>query len=121
MTIKIASIFILITVGVFLAFGQAGGEMSDKAALSSYYEVVIDNIISHCENKESFMRNSTSENLRRAASIGCLKAAFLKDHKDMLIEDLIAAGIGTKTYKIQHYLNSKFFSVLRTATMTAKL
>lgn len=121
MTIKNASIFLLIAVGVFLAIGQTAGEMSDKAALRSHYEVVIDKLISHGEYKEALMRDSKSGNLRHAAAIGCLKAAFFKDHKDMLIEDLITAEIGTKPYKIQHYLNNKFFSVLRTATMTAKL
>lgn len=121
MTIKNASIFILIAIGVFLAIGQAAGEMSDKAALRSHYEVVIDKLISNCEYKEALLRDSKSENLRNAAAIGCLKAAYFKDHKDMLIEDLIAAEIGTKPYKIQYYLNSNFFSVLRTAKMTAKL
>jgi len=121
MTIKNASIFILIAVGIFLAIGQAAGENSDNASLRSYHEVVIDKLISNCKYKEAFMRDSRSENLRKAAAIGCLKAAYLKSHKEMLIENLIAAEIGKKPYKIQYYLNSKFFSVLRTATMTAKL
>ena len=121
MTIQNASIFILIAVGVFLGIGQAAGEISEKAALRSHYEVVIDKLISHYEYKEAFMHDSWSENLRQAAAIGCLKAAYLKSHKEMLIEDLIASEIVKKPYKIQYYLNSKFFSVLRTATMTAKL
>jgi hypothetical protein len=89
--------------------------------LRSYHEVVIDKLISNCKYKEAFMRDSRSENLRQAAAIGCLKAAYLKSHKEVLVENLISAGIGKKPYKIQYYLNCKFFSVLKTATMRAKL
>jgi hypothetical protein len=121
MTIQNASIFILITVGVFLGIGQAAGEITEKAALRSYHEVFIDKLISNCKYKEAFMYDSRSENLCQGAAIGCLKAAYLKSHKEMLIEDIIASEIGKKPYMIQYYLNNKFFSVLRTATMTAKL
>jgi hypothetical protein len=55
------------------------------------------------------MYDSKSENLRQAVAIDCLIAAYLKSHKKMLIDDLIVSEIGKKPYKIQYYLNSKFF------------
>ena len=121
MTIKNASILILIAVGVFFIIGHAAGGISQKAALRAFHEVVIDNLISNCKYKEGSMRDSRSVHLRQAAAISCLKAAYLKSHKEMLLENLITAEIGEKPYKIQYYLNSKFYSVLRKATMTTEL
>jgi hypothetical protein len=41
-----------------------------------------------------------------------MKAAFFKDFKGELVEDMIEANIGTKPYKIQYYLNHKFHRVI---------
>jgi hypothetical protein len=120
MIIKNTLIFIFIAVGIFFAIGQVSGEVSEKVVMRSYYEAVIDELISNCEYKESFMSESRSEHLRQAAAIGCLKAAYFKSHKEVLLDDLVAAEIGKRTYKIHYNLNRKFYSVLRTATTMVK-
>jgi hypothetical protein len=61
------------------------------------------------------MRDSRLENIRKEAAKHDLKADFLKRHKAQLIEELIAKDIGTKGYKIHHYLNNRFFNELKLA------
>jgi hypothetical protein len=51
--------------------------------------------------------------LRRAAALSCMKAAYLKDYKDELIQEMIKADIGTRSYKIQYYLNQRFFNIIQ--------
>jgi hypothetical protein len=61
------------------------------------------------------MRKSKLLNIRREASLNCFKAHFLKTYKDELINDMITDNVGVKRYKMKHYLNAKFFDMLRLA------
>ena len=85
---------------------QAGNEN-----LISVYSAAIDEVIAHCKNKIA-LRDSKSEHLRQTAALACMKAAFFKDFKDELIKDMIKEEIGTKPYKIQDYLNTRFFDII---------
>ncbi len=91
---------------------SALGQQSGTIDLESAYGAAIDEIISRDKSKTA-LRNSRSANLRRAAAISCMKAAYFKDYKDELIKEMIKADIGTKPYKIRHYLNQSFFSVIQ--------
>lgn len=81
--------------------------------LKSIYSAAINKAIGHCKAKTSY-RNSKSENLRHVAALSCMKAAFFNDFKGQLIEDMIQAKIGPKPYKINYYLNQKFYGIIHT-------
>jgi len=110
---KARSIIILSTIIVLSLVwtSSAVGQTAEAVYLKSVYSAAIDKAIAHCKAKISY-RNSKSEKLQLAAALACMKAAFFKDFKIELIEDMIAANIGTKPYKIQYHLNHKFHRVI---------
>ena len=110
---KARSIIILCT-GIILSLVWASSAVSQTAEavyLKSVYSAVIDEAIAHCKAKALY-RNSRSEKLQRVAALSCMKAAFFKDFKAELIQDMIEANIGIKPYKIQYYLNQKFHGII---------
>lgn len=73
----------------------------------AYYARVVESIIVKCEKKIS-LKDSRSANLCRCAEIAERKAKFIKDHKDQLIEGMMAEGLPLKTYKVERYINARF-------------
>lgn len=110
---KARSIIILYTVIILtLVWSSAAVSQTAEAVdLESVYSAAIDEAIAHCKAKVLY-RNSKSEKLQRVAALACMKAAFFKDFKVELIEDMIAVNIGAKPYKIQYYLNQKFHGII---------
>ena len=110
---KARSIIILYTVIILslLWTSSAVSQTAEAVYLKTVYSAAIDEAIAHCKAKILY-RNSKSEKLQRAAALACMKAAFLKDFKVELIEDMIEANIGTKPYKIQYHLNQKFHHII---------
>lgn len=120
MPVKKIFIFSTIVIAVFFTIGYTANENFGQVTLKTHYDTFIDELISRCEYKEAAMFDSKLNNIRRAASLACLKAAYLKTHKEILIGKLMAEEVGIKTHKIQYYLNKEFFAVLRTATSPGK-
>ena len=106
--------FLVISLLVLLWASQAMSQQMSNTKLAEFYGAFIDECIMRCESKGS-MRNSKLGNLRQEAAKHCLKADFLRRHKAQLIEELIDRDIGTKHYKISHYLNNRFFNELKLA------
>ncbi|UCE55813.1 MAG: hypothetical protein JSV31_10275 [Desulfobacterales bacterium] len=91
---------------------SAVSQQSGTEDLKFLYSAAIDKVILHCKNKTD-LRHSRSEHLRRSAALSCMKAAYLKGYKDELIQEMIKADIGTSSYKIQYYLNQRFFNIIQ--------
>jgi hypothetical protein len=110
---KARSIIILATIifPLFVWTSSAVSQTTEMLYQKSIYSAAIDKAIAHCKAKTSY-RNSKSENLQRAAALSCMKAAFFNDFKVQLIENMIMAGIGSKPYKINYYLNQKFYGII---------
>jgi hypothetical protein len=107
-------IFLMITFLMLLWTSPTVSQMTATTKLYTFYGAFIDKCILKCESKGS-MRNSKLKHIQQAAAKHCLKAGFLKRHKAQLIEELIANNIGTKHYKINYYLNNRFFNELKLA------
>ena len=107
-------ILLMITFMALLWAFSAASQMATTTKLESFYGAFIDACILKCESKGS-MRDSRMKHIRQAAAKHCLKADFLKRHKAELIEELIAKDIGTKQYKINYYLNNRFYNELKLA------
>ena len=112
MKVQTIIIILMITFLSLLWTSSAVGQQSRTTDLKSAYSAAIDEIISHCKNK-SALRHSRSEHLRRTAALACMKAAYLKDYKEELIQEMIKADIGSRPYKIQYYLNQRFFNIIQ--------
>lgn len=116
MAVRKTFIFSTIAIAVLFKIGYAANPDLDPVTLKTHYDAFIDELISQCEHKEAAMVDSKLKSIRRTAALACLKAAFFKTHKEILIGKLISEEVGIKSYKIQHYLNREFFAVLRIAT-----
>ena len=109
-----AIIFLMITFLVLLWASAAISQMAPGQKMESFYGDFIDNCILKCEAKGSWL-HSKLKHIRQEAARHCLKADFLKSHRAKLIEEMIAQEIGTKHYKINHYLNDRFLKELQLA------
>lgn len=76
------------------------------------YASLIDTLICKCENKAA-LSNSQSENIRREVSLALMKASFYRKNKELFIEELKDEGVEPKLYKVQYFLNHRFFLVVR--------
>ena len=110
-------IFLMITFFALLWASPTVSQMTANTKLYTFYGAFIDECILKCESKNS-MRDSKLKHIQQAAAKHCLKAGFLKRHKAQLIEEMITNTIGTKHYKINYYLNNRFYSELRLAMKT---
>ena len=70
---------------------------------------MVDIEISKCEHKAA-MATSKFNKVRSAAELSGLKADYFRLHKKELIKDMMEEQIGLKAYKIQYFLNMKFFA-----------
>ncbi len=80
-----------------------------SSELKQYYEAQVVWEIDHCLQKCHLM-NSRSSTLRDKARQEVGKAHYLKLHKNELVEDMMAADIGPHHYKVQQYINHRYYS-----------
>jgi len=83
--------------------------MGIQTAPRSSYEGMYEDLVKKTESKAK-MSGSKSENLRQAARISSLKANYLKNHKDTLINEMIRRDIPLKSYRMRHFLSEQFYS-----------
>lgn len=69
--------------------------------------VLVDEYIDSC-NAKSALLGSSSENIRRSATISCMKASYSRHNKAELIQEMLDSNVEPKPYKIQHFLSEKF-------------
>lgn len=111
---KINATIIAVVTILALAFWTApvaGGD-TEPVDLAGKYEVLIDDAIAKCLGKGRHL-DSRSPNLRRAAIISCLKAGYLKAHKEELTVYLVGAKAVPSSGIVQYHLNKKFFETFR--------
>jgi len=105
-------ILAIVSLAMILWVGPvAGGEMNADEQRAVYTKL-IDRFTACCDAK-SALRNSRSKNLRQKAEISCLKAAYLNNYKEMIIQKLIANDVKPELYKVQYIVNSMFYDLLR--------
>ena len=108
----------LVTLGFFISLSiflmplTADCQLKTRGDVESIFISAVNEAIQICKNK-STLRKSKSANLRRAAALASMKAAFLLDYKEELVKEMINREIGTKPYQMQHYLNKRFFGIIR--------
>ena len=79
----------------------------NDAEVRAKLEALVDEYIDSC-NAKSELLGSSSENIRRSASISCMKASFSHHHKAELIQEMLDSKIEPKPYKVRHFLSEKF-------------
>ena len=103
----------MVVAGIMMA-GPARG--SDNRA---QLEAIVNQYIATCEAK-SVMLTSSSENIRRAAMLTCLRATFCRNSKAVLIDEMVAKHVAPKEHTVHHYLNARFKEVVSPTKLALK-
>jgi hypothetical protein len=102
---------IMVAVSLWFGFNAIGGEVNDTE-MTKVYAHLVDRHIAKCDAKME-MKTSGLKNIRRAAAIATLKGTFTKNYREELIASMIEEGIEPKGYKVELYLNERFYSLVR--------
>ena len=105
--ITITIVLVIYLIAVFPDIGLT----DENEQLANYYQEYISQCISKNESKAA-LQTSRSENLRRSGEIYEQKAAFLTNYQDILADEMIRKDIGTKSYKVDYYLNKRFNEII---------
>ena len=95
--------------------GQAG----ENEQLKKYYKDYISKCILKNQSKAG-LQTSKSANLRSSGALCAQKVAFLTRNRDVLVDEMIENKIGTKPYKIDYYLNKRFYETKRLVSTDLK-
>lgn len=108
------AVFTLVTVSLVMMLwvGPTTGGQTDTDEQRAAYAKLIDCCTACCDAK-SMLRTSRSEKLRQKAEISCLKAAYLKNYREIIIQKLIENDVKPEMYKVQYVVNSMFYDLLR--------
>ena len=101
----ILSVFFVTILALFLGPLSAMGE--DSQFIKGYGNA-INQRIAKCHSKVQ-LKDSKSKNLQNRAALEIKKANFFGKNKEMLIKEMVEKEIGLKQYKIEYFLNQKFY------------
>jgi hypothetical protein len=104
----------MITLAVFasLAVVAIAGAENNDAALRAQYAEQVDVILMHCDQKSRFSR-SAGRHLRQCASMNCQKSSFIRNNRQLLLDEMARDCIQAKPYKVEYFINERFFSIIR--------
>ena len=108
-----ATTFSIALITLTLVFGlNAFCDEIYSSPKENVYGHMLDNYIARCDAK-IWMTNSSLKNVRRAAAMAILKGTFVKAYRQELINGLAEDGIDQKSYKVDLYLNKRFYGLVR--------
>jgi hypothetical protein len=116
------TLIIFIVCSIVFVFGAfpVSGDTDVGQDPAAFYANCIDKKVTCCDRKGG-MWNSRSKNLRSCSRLAILKAIFLSANRDQLIREMAASGVAIKTYKVDYYLNKRFYENLDASFLTAHL
>jgi hypothetical protein len=97
----------------------AYGQMMNSVSNHEIYEKTLNHIISCCNSKCS-MVDSEHKKIRDAGELALRKAEFCTIYKQQLIEEMAGMNLAPKAYKINHFVNSKFFGFEKNRVSTGQ-
>ena len=109
-------------VALLLIIAVAGMMMTGPAVGGGYraeLEAIVNDYIAACEAK-SAMLNSSSKNIRLAAMHACLRAAYCRNSKAALIDEMVANNVAPKEHTVHHYLNARFNEIVSAKELALK-
>jgi hypothetical protein len=109
---------IVLSVVLVLGAFSASGDIEVGRDPAAFYTNCIDKKIACCDCKGG-MWNSRSKNLRSCSRLAILKAIFLSANREELIREMVANDVALKTYKVDYYLNKRFYENLDASFLSA--
>ena len=101
----IMSVAVILT--AVICAGPALSGDNNEADVRAKLEVLVDEYVNKC-NAKSELLGSRSENIRKSATISCMKASYTHHNKEALIQELLDKNIEPKAYKVRLFLSVKF-------------
>jgi hypothetical protein len=114
-----ATIFSMIVIALMLCAAPVLGQDTMTAEMKAKLEALVDKYITSCEAKSALLR-SNSENIRRSATLACLKATYCRHHRQQLVDELVKQNIEPKPYKVQRFLSEKFLDAVPDHNLAAR-
>ena len=113
MLLKVMIVSLLL--GVFTLTGPLTfiSVANDQAETTTFYESCIVRKIVSCDAKTILLITSKSKNLQNYMEKKAHMAEFLNDEKGKLIEEMAAMKLEPKQYKIDFFLNSRFYDSIQ--------
>ena len=108
MVTKICCLVSILLVMCVIGAALVTAQSASKDQLVRYYESCIMKKIFNC-NAKTVLKTSRSVNLRRKADLAKRQVTFFTSNKNVLIKEMVEQEIGQKPYKVEHYLNKRFF------------
>ena len=106
---KIIPIIAIMTVlAVAVCVSQVTGDSLEAPDLAVVYTAWIDDTIDKGMSKAKFL-DSKSPNIRREAFRSCLKAMYLKAHKEEMIAYLLNTNGVINPDRVQYHINKEFY------------
>jgi len=112
MTLKLWCIVFLAGLMVIISTAPVKAQSESKDHLVKYYENCIVKKIHNCKGK-TVLKTSRSVNLQRKADLAARQVTFLTTNKNILIHEMVEQEIGPKRYKVEYYLNKRFYEIYR--------
>ena len=113
------TIFSIIVLTLVLCAVPVLGQDTMDAEMKAELEALVDKYIASCEAKSALL-SSKSENIRRSATLACLKATYCRHHRKELIDEMVKQNIEPKPYKIRHFLSEKFIDAVPDYNLAAR-
>ena len=101
---RVVLVFMILTTIPVYAFGQMDGLDMNR----EFYEKRINHIIECCKSKVK-MSSSKHKNINDTGEMALKKATFCENTKLTLIEEMVQTDLAPKDYKVDYFINSKFF------------
>ena len=110
MVTKICCLVSILLVMSVIGAALVTAQSASKDQLVRYYESCIMKKIFNC-NAKTVLKTSRSVNLRQKADLATRQVTFFTSNKNMLIKEMVEQEIGQKPYKVEYYLNKRFFEM----------
>lgn len=109
---------VLVVILAIVCWGaQVQSEETKQVGRCITYSACIDDLIAKNELKATRF-DSRSPKIQKTAELAKLKAAYLSNYKDLIIQDMARHNLEPKSYKISHFINEKFFAVVQSPQRT---
>ena len=105
------TIFSIIVLTSVLCAVPVLGQDTMNAEMKTELEDLVDQYIAICEAKSTLL-NSNSENIRRSATLACVKATYCRHHRKELVDEMVKQNIEPKSYKVRRFLSEKFLDAV---------
>lgn len=108
-----------LTMALVLAAAPAIADDRGRESQAALMEALVDNYIAACEAK-SGLNQSRSAAMRRHAALYSLKGSYCTLYREELVQAMIEEDLEAKPYKVNRFLNQRFYETVHSRSQMAQ-